>query len=161
MQYQLGPFSHDGSQAVRVTARAGIDDSPRQDLTAALSAAGSGNTWTTRFALLSSGDASARCMLFVTDAAGTRQEILAESLVTGGAWSFVEGSRAISWQPPLTRAILVLRVDKVSETVFTDITVVDMSIVSTPASTLGTRSQSSNADVLRRLVTSSSPAPSI
>ena len=41
------------------------------------------------------------------------------------------------------------------------ITVVAMSTVSTPASTLGTRSQLSKASVLRRQVTSSSAPPSI
>ena len=45
--------------------------------------------------------------------------------------------------------------------IFLPITVVDMSISCTPASTLGTRSQSSKAAVLRLFVTSSSPAPSI
>lgn len=127
--YTTVTSTRDATNAIQVSARTQADHAPRQNLLTNLVAGGPGVTYTTRFWISLLAPASVRCYLNLNDANGARQELIAEQVVRSpNVWTAIEGTRRLDWVSPLTAATLSFAVERVSEGVYPDLVLDDVSM---------------------------------
>jgi len=108
-KYSLTNLAFNGSTSMMVANRNTFTNTPRQDVAAALSAAGNGLLWTTRFAVSVPSPTTARAWLEVAadDGSGprTNRHLLAERVVRAtNGWTRLSGTRRVEWQGALKNA---------------------------------------------------------
>lgn len=98
---------HTGTNALRLTSRAGLTDGVLQDVPSQLNAGGSGKPYTARAWLRLDAPASVRLRLQMSDGSGLRNVLLAERMITTtNQWMLVEGVQTLSWTGALNGAKL-------------------------------------------------------
>ncbi len=108
-----------GAWSLRVAGRSIETDGPRQNITTALSTAGSGVRRWCRAQVQVDDFASVRVLLRITDGVGQQPDIvLAEQMVwTTGKWIAVEGGSTITWTGALMNASVRVEVQQLSRAV--------------------------------------------
>ncbi|MEY4385373.1 MAG: hypothetical protein RLY20_656 [Verrucomicrobiota bacterium] len=113
---------HTGTNALRLTSRAGLTDGVLQDLTTNLSAVGSVTQYTARAWLKLDAPASVRLRLQMLDGSGVRNVLLAERMITAtNQWTLVAGVQTLTWTGTLSAAKLKFEVGLMVEGVFPSI----------------------------------------